>query len=144
MDRDILKIGLSQLERSLIRLSSSHDSCRKLDFTSQITDEKLKELESLSARFARTVDLFTQKVLKSLLIILGEDLLTFRDRILFLEKLELISSADQWFLIRSVRNQIVHDYVEEDLIAHHSQIIDLCFVVENEINGFIQYASKYG
>jgi hypothetical protein len=141
-DRDILKEGASQLEKALTRLESSYNTCRQLDFGTNISDEKLKELESLSARFARAVDLFTQKVLKSFFIILGEELLTFRDRINFTEKLKIIESAEMWLVIRSVRNQIVHDYVEEDLIAHHQQILDLCLIVDKEIKSFLQYIKK--
>ena len=86
----VLDEGLRQIEKGLARLESSYQSCTQLNLTEEVSDDELKELESLSARFARVVDLFTHKVLKTFYIVTGEELLTFNDRINFAEKIGLI------------------------------------------------------
>ncbi len=138
----VLDEGLRQIEKGLARLESSYQSCTQLNLTEEVSDDELKELESLSARFARVVDLFTHKVLKTFYIVTGEELLTFNDRINFAEKIGLIGSAREWIVIRSVRNQIVHDYVEEDLVLHHEQILDLSKVVDTDMKTFVDYVRE--
>jgi uncharacterized protein YutE (UPF0331/DUF86 family) len=42
---------------------------------------------------------------------------TFRDLLLRMEKLGLISSHETWIAIRDLRNRVVHDYLPEELAA---------------------------
>jgi uncharacterized protein with HEPN domain len=95
-------------------------SCEKCDAIGEKEEYDLEEQESfeaLTSRFARTSDILTQKVLKTLFILLQENIKTIIDAANFLEKLEVIEKADDLLNIREIRNQIAHEYVDSDIKA---------------------------
>ena len=48
---------------------------------------------------------------------------TFRDLLLRMEKLGLISSLATWVALRDLRNRVVHDYLPAELAALYAAII---------------------
>lgn len=48
---------------------------------------------------------------------------TFRDLLLRMEKLGLISSHEAWIAVRDLRNRVVHDYLPEELAGVYSLVI---------------------
>ncbi|MFM9024382.1 MAG: hypothetical protein ACKON7_03405 [Planctomycetaceae bacterium] len=48
---------------------------------------------------------------------------TFRDLLLRMEKLDLVSSHDCWIALRDLRNRVVHDYLPSDLAALYGLIV---------------------
>src|SRR3989339_852322 len=71
--------------------------------------------KALLARFARTSDILTQKVFKSIFVVLQEDIKTFIDGINFLEKIGIVDKADKLLTIRALRNEISHEYSTTEL-----------------------------
>ena len=75
----LLKQALPSFERSLVK-------CRDIDFLPPISFETEEALDSLSSKFSRVSDIYTQKVIKTLLFLLREDAPTFLDRMNLCEK----------------------------------------------------------
>ncbi len=115
---------LADIEKAVDALTYSRDKCRSIDQLNENDLEVMESFEALAARFARASDLLTQKVLKSLFIILQEEAPTLIDRVNFLAKLKIIPSADTLLNIREIRNQIAHEYVTEDIKSLYQDIID--------------------
>ncbi len=69
--------------------------------------------------------MFTQKVLKSFVILTGEDAPTFLDRMNLCEKLGLVSSASDLIDIRDLRNMISREYLSENLIEVYQECLKL-------------------
>lgn len=113
-----LKQALPSFERSLVK-------CRDLDFSSPISFETEESLDALSSKFSRLSDIFTQKVLKTLIFVLREDAPTFLDRMNLCEKLGIIPSAEEIIAIRDLRNIIAHEYLSENLVEIYMEIIRL-------------------
>lgn len=77
-------------------------------------DQLLSErLEAFVSRFARLQDTLGDKLLPQLLAALGERQATAIDNLDTAERLGWITSADEWQAIRQLRNQMVHDYIED-------------------------------
>jgi uncharacterized protein YutE (UPF0331/DUF86 family) len=58
------------------------------------------------------VDLFLNKVARMIVFCeTGSDEGTIRDKLFFLQKLSIISDADGWLDMRTMRNLIAHDYL---------------------------------
>lgn len=75
-----------------------------------------ERVEALVGRFSRLQDTVGDKLLPTLLVALGEKpgaAIDNRDRA---ERLGLIQSAEQWMTMRGLRNQMVHEYVEDPAI----------------------------
>lgn len=115
---NLLKQALPSFERSLAK-------CRKLDFSQPISFETEESLDALSSKFSRVSDLYTQKVLKTLILLLREDAPTFLDRMNLCEKLRVIPSAEEIIAIRDLRNIIAHEYLSENLVEIYMEIIHL-------------------
>ena len=115
---NLLKQALPSFERSLVK-------CRDIDFSPPISFETEESLDSLSSKFSRVSDIYTQKVIKTLLFLLREDAPTFLDRMNLCEKLGIISSAEELIAIRDLRNIIAHEYLSENLLEIYREIIQL-------------------
>ena len=101
---------LDVLEKATIALSYSYNKCCAIGKKDEYDLEEQESFEALTARFARTADILTQKVIKSLFILLQENIKTIIDAARFLEKLEIIEKADDLLNIREIRNQIAHGF----------------------------------
>lgn len=103
--------------------------CRDLRFTDQrlfteaFTSERAGRLaedpdlaervEAFVGRFGRLQDTLGDKLLPHLLAALGEKAGAALDNLDRAERLGWIESADQWLSVRQLRNQMVHEYIED-------------------------------
>jgi hypothetical protein len=118
LNSTLLKQALPSFERSLAK-------CQNIDFSTPISFETEEALDALSSKFSRVSDIYTQKVIKTLLFLLREDALTFLDRMNLCEKLGIIPSAEELIAIRDLRNIIAHEYLSENLVEIYREIIQL-------------------
>lgn len=80
-------------------------------------DHDLAErVEAFVGRFGRLQDTVGDKLLPLLLEALGEKTSAVIDNLDRAERLGLLVSADEWMTIRNLRNQMVHEYVEDPVV----------------------------
>ncbi len=124
-----LKKNLNILDKALETFKYSFENCKKIDIKEEYSYGELDKFEALTSRFARISDILTQKILKSIFLLIREDVKTFIDRINRAEKLEIIDSAEQLKVIRDLRNEIAHEYCLEDIseifenVLNHSGVL---------------------
>jgi hypothetical protein len=118
LNRDILSKALPSFIRSI-------EKCRAFELTTPIPFEVEESFDALTSKFSRVSDIFTQKVLKSFVILTREDAPTFLDRAHLCEKLGLIPSADELVAIRDMRNLIAHEYLTENLLEVYKECLEL-------------------
>lgn len=85
----------------------------------QQLDKRFDEAERVDAfvsRFGRLQDTLGDKLLPVYLEALGEKAGAVIDNLDRAERLGLIPSADDWFAMRKLRNQMVHEYIEDPII----------------------------
>lgn len=107
--------NLQILEQSMEVLRYSEEKCQDISWHHKHSIENLESMEALTARFARTADILTQKACKSLFLVLKEEIKTFIDGSNFLEKIGIVKNADDLLKIKDLRNQIAHEYERENL-----------------------------
>ena len=100
--------------------------CNHLAFTDQRLfgglfaldqDAELAErVETFIGRFGRLQDTMGDKLLSMLLLAMGEKASAAVDNLDRAERLALVDSADHWMTVRKLRNQIIHEYVEDPVI----------------------------
>ena len=120
-----LKEDLNRLDRSVEMLKYSSQQCRKIGIKEDYSLEELDRFESLTSRFARTSDIYTQKVMKGIILVLREEANTFIDRANLFEKLE-IANAEDLKLIRDLRNEISHEYKVDDIAEIFEAVMEYC------------------
>jgi uncharacterized protein with HEPN domain len=135
--------NLAILDKSVIALDYSYDKCSAIGQKKEYDLEQQESFEALTSRFARTSDILTQKVFKTLFILLQENTKTIIDAANFLEKLEVIENADDLLNIREIRNQIAHEYVESDINALFLDVLRFVPDLKKIINNIKAYYHKH-
>ncbi len=81
------------------------------------TDHDLAErVEAFVGRFFRLQDTVGDKLLPLLLSALGEKPSSVIDNLDRAEQLGLIASVEEWMTMRNLRNQMIHEYVEDSAL----------------------------
>lgn len=75
-----------------------------------------ERVEAFVGRFGRLQDTVGDKLLPLLLAALGEKTSAAIDNLDRAERLGLLNSADEWIVMRNLRNQMVHEYVEDPVV----------------------------
>ena len=75
-----------------------------------------ERVEAFVGRFGRLQDTVGDKLLPLLLTALGEKSSAAIDNLDRAERLALLKSADEWMAMRNLRNQMVHEYVEDPVV----------------------------
>jgi len=133
---------LALLHKSVIALDYSYDKCSAIGEKEEFDLEQQESFEALTSRFARTSDILTQKVFKTLFILLQENTKTIIDAANLLEKLEVLESADDLLNVRELRNQIAHEYVESDVKALFFDVLRYVPEIKKIINNVTAYYQK--
>lgn len=95
------------------------------------TDPDLAErVEAFVGRFGRLQDTAGDKLLPQLLAALGEKIASVMDNLDRAERLGLIKSADEWMTMRNLRNQMIHEYVEDPVLLANALQTGHSFVPE--------------
>ena len=107
--------SLERLNLSLKNLNYSYQKCLQIGIKEDYPEDELEIFESLTSRFARTADIFSQKILTTLFILIKENPVSFIDKAHLAEKLGIIGSAKDLQEIRELRNEIAHEYSMRDI-----------------------------
>ncbi|MCX6075109.1 MAG: hypothetical protein NTY39_12365 [Campylobacterales bacterium] len=118
--------NLNESYKHLLRLENAFDALQKqyqfpicMDDFKKIVDsvEYLAYSDQIIYRFSKLQDCMGAKLFKSVLLYEGENVnKPFLDILNRLEVIDVIS-VDEWFEIRDLRNEIAHDYEDNDEIA---------------------------
>ena len=118
-----LKEDIESINKATMVLSYSLEKCTKISVKANYTMEELDVFENLTSRFARTSDIYTQKIMKGIILILREDARTFLDSVNLFEKLN-ITDAEDLKLIRDLRNEISHEYRLSDISEIFESVLE--------------------
>jgi len=113
--QQLLRESLETLSESLRWLKRSCSICVEIGIKEEYLEEEFDAFETFTSRFARTVDIILQKVLRSIDRVELEDQGTLLDVLNRAHKRGLIDSVDEIRLIRELRNDIVHEYTSGKL-----------------------------
>ena len=122
---ELLDQNWTLLKQSLETLILSVDKVKSIGIKSKYSFEEMESFDSLTSKFNRTSDIFTQKVLRTTWVLLHEESMPFIDLANKAEKINLISSSDLIIEIRDIRNQIAHEYIPEAIQDLIPEVIKL-------------------
>jgi hypothetical protein len=97
--------------------------------------EKIKTIDSFIYRFTKIQDKMGEKLFPKVLQELQEykNNMAFIDILNKLERLELIDSSDEWIDFRKFRNNLTHEYPnnEEDIVEAINLLVDVYKKIKN-------------
>jgi len=123
MEIERLKFLASVVEREAKHLEST---AARLFQGRQVTESEVNQwigsldlserLDAFVARFGRLQDTIGDKLIPQLLAFLGERIGPAMDNLDKAERFGWISSADDWMAHRKLRNQMIHEYIDDPAV----------------------------
>ena len=120
--RERLQFLARVIERESARLQNTDQRLFTPNFTPEDArrlnhDTELAErVDAFVSRFGRLQDTLGDKLLPAWRSAVGEVPATLADNLDRAERLGLIASTDTWFTLRQLRNQMIHDYIEDPIV----------------------------
>ena len=108
-----------------------------------MTPADLDALEALTGRYARVSDMILQKLFRGLDAIELEDQGTLLDALNRAEKRGLIDSAADFREIRELRNEIAHEYAQENLRPLFDNVLERTPALLEIIRRSSDYCRRY-
>ncbi len=140
--KKILQDAVKQLAKSEHWLKRSYQQCATISFEKGLSPEEFDKVENLASRFARSVDILTNKVFRAvdaLELVTGGTLI---DTINRAAKRNIIKSEQQLRQMKETRNSIVHEYTEEKLIGLMLKIVQFTPALLADIAATQTYCEK--
>lgn len=141
---EILREELKLLSKAVETLTLSVLKCKSILTKEAYSFEEMESFDSLTSKFGRTSDLYTQKVLRTLWMLLHEPFVPFIDLLNKAEKINLIESADKLLEIRDLRNQITHEYIPEAITDLVPEVIENCVLLFQNIQQTLHFIKERG
>lgn len=113
--RDVLNENIQGMRKSIAWLKRSYGKCQDIGIRDSYTDDEFDAFENLVSRYARTIDVIVNKVLRSIDAVELEDGGTIIDVVNRAEKRGLVDAAEDVRELKELRNEIVHEYETDDL-----------------------------
>jgi hypothetical protein len=115
-------------------------SAKSLD---DLTDMEIAVLDQFSTRFGKLQDAMGAKLFPAVLELTKEqgELKAFIDKLNRLEKIGAIQSADDWLLLREVRNTFSHDYPED--LALQASILNQSYELARNLLSIFEGVKKF-
>ena len=111
----LLKASVSKLIPAINLVSASLEGLDHFDVDRKYSPKELEPYDALCDRFIRAVEAcikFFKTYNYYLNAVTSE---TYRDLLLNMEKLNIISSVGIWIDMRDIRNRVVHDYLPHQI-----------------------------
>lgn len=108
-----------------------------------LTDDEIEHIDQMVYRFSKLQDSIGERLFKSLLMYLEEDVKNkpFLDVLNRLEQLEILPSKDEWLRLRKVRNELSHEYSNED--EENVAVLNILFDEIKTINSIFLSLRNY-
>ena len=132
------------LQRSLMSLQQSRDKTHQLLQQSEFSFEELESIDSLTSKFSPMSDIYLQKGLRSIWMLLREDTVPLIDLLNRAEKLMIIVSAEELLQMRDIRNQIAHEYLPEAVPELASEVVVMTTLLQKNIQQTERFLSQRG
>ena len=141
---ELLNNNFRLLQESLYALSLSVKKVKTILPKKEYSFEEMESFDSLTSRFSRSADIYTQKVLRTIWMLLHEPYDPFIDMMNKAEKMHLIESADVLIEIRDLRNQITHEYIPEAIQQLVPEVIRLASQLEENVEYTQRFMEERG
>ncbi|MBI2089093.1 MAG: hypothetical protein HYT78_10165 [Deltaproteobacteria bacterium] len=135
----VLQAALKDMEKTAAWLRQSWDRCRLIPAAEAGSEANAEAVEAFMSRFARTVDLVTNKVLRALDLVELEPSGSLLDVLHRAERRGVAASAERFREMKNLRNLIAHDYAGQYL----AETFQACVEFTSELLELIERVRVY-
>jgi hypothetical protein len=121
--KEIIKEQYLLLEKQTSLLKKIYHDCHTIGIKACYSEDEFEKFEVLTSRFARSIDFLVRKVYRTIDMYEFENQGTLIDIVNNAHKRGLLEDIDELRMIKDIRNSIVHEYIEEHLIAFFDEVL---------------------
>lgn len=111
------------LEKQLFWLNLSFEECSQIGIKTEYSIDEFGRFETLCSRYSRSIDFLIRKIFRTIDAFEFENQGALVDVVNNAHKRGLVKNIDELRLMKDVRNTIVHEYVEEELINVFEEVL---------------------
>ena len=130
-------------EDAMSWLNRSYRICEKIGIRDEYSDEEFDAFETLTSRYARVSDILIHKVFRAMDTVEMEYGGTIIDVVNRAHKRNLFESVDEIREIKDIRNEIAHEYIQNDLCGIFNDVLRLTPKVSKLLENIKRYCEKY-
>ena len=134
-----LKEDKKLLEKQLFWIDISFRECSNIGIKINYEIDEFCKFETLCSRYSRGIDFLIRKIFRSLDEYEFENQGTLIDVVNNAHKRELFSDIEKLRFMKDVRNTIVHEYIEDDLVEVFDEVLTLTKDLIEIINATLYY-----
>lgn len=140
---EVLRSNLTQLKSSERWLRRSFIQCSAIGIKDSYSEDEFDAFETLTARYARTVDLIVGRVLRSLDAVEFLEPGSIIDAANRAEKRGIIESVSYLRDIKDLRNEIAHEYQIDYLKSLFATVLEYIPGVFTLSGKIFEYSKRY-
>jgi hypothetical protein len=130
------------LQKQLFWIDISFNECTNIGIKEKYSIEEFGKFETLCSRYSRGIDFLIRKMFRTLDEYEFENQGTLIDVVNNAHKRELFEDIDELRIMKDIRNTIVHEYIEDDLVEVFDEVLEYTEKLINIINTTIKYIDK--
>ena len=111
------------LEKQLFWIDISFDQCSKIGIKKEYSVDEFGKFETLCSRYSRGIDFLIRKIFRTLDEYEFENQGTLVDVVNNAHKRGLFEDVEQLRIMKDVRNTVVHEYIEDDLVEVFDEVL---------------------
>jgi hypothetical protein len=142
MIKEKLTQDYTLLKKQLVWLDISTTECKQISIKQEYTIEEFGKFETLCSRYSRSIDFLIRKIFRTLDEYEFENQGTLIDVVNNAHKRELFEDITTLRLMKDLRNTIVHEYIEDELVDIFEEVLEYSDILINIMNTTLIYIQK--
>ena len=134
---DKIKQDKKLLEKQLFWVETSFNACKNIGIKSEYSVEEFGKFETLCSRYSRGIDFLIRKLFRSIDEYEFENQGTLIDVVNNAHKRGLFEDIEELRIMKDVRNTIVHEYIEDELVDVFDEVLEysekLIIIIKNTL-----------
>ena len=139
MMREKLSLDKQLLEKQLFWIDISYNECTKIGVKDKYSIDEFGKFETLCSRYSRGIDFLIRKMFRTLDEYEFENQGTLVDVVNNAHKRGLFENIETLRIMKDVRNTIVHEYIEDELVEVFEEVLEYTEQLIKIINTTLQY-----
>ena len=142
MMREKLLQDKKLLDKQLFWIEISFDECSKIGIKAEYSVEEFGKFETLCSRYSRGIDFLIRKFFRTIDAYEFENQGTLIDVVNHAHKRGLFEDIEELRIMKDIRNTIVHEYIEDDLIEIFDDVLQYTAILIAIIKNSLNYVEK--
>ena len=124
MMKEKLLLDKQLLEKQLFWIDISYSECVEIGIKNKYSIDEFGRFETLCSRYSRGIDFLIRKIFRTLDEYEFENQGTLVDVVNNAHKRGLFESVETLRIMKDVRNTIVHEYIEDELVEVFEEVLE--------------------